>query len=420
MIKWFLQREWLSVSVVGTAAIIVFVSIDFLFQGPLAIGPAALTASSLFFSRRWPYVGTALVAAGTIWQLNSVAAPLVSGAASALSLLLVAAFASSFWRQVAVIVTNILGILVVWQSTFGASPVLREFGISLTGENATWLTFLLGSTAVVSVNSLSWILGRFLITRDTYVGTPLDRAVITHTQAKLSLDVATAKERLSIVSDLTDLLIQRISAVVSLAEGAKFASKRDPESAIRSLDRIESSAQSAQSELRKLYDLLQKGADLSAAPPNIEDLGLLMVLMRELGYNAKISVDGEPFAINEGAQLCVYRIVFEALENVKKNSVIGADVTVDFYWTAEGLQVLVKDNGIEAARRTKASTVEDLASYTVEDDVDALVKPITGATLNAIKERASLYEGNIEVTKVPGVGFTLSAMFPHLKAVAGE
>ena len=420
MIKWFLQREWLSVSVVGTAAIIVFVSIDFLFQGPVAIGPAALIASSLFFSRRWPYVGTALVAAGTIWQLNSVSAPLVSGAASALSLLLVAAFANSFWRQVAVIVTNILGILVVWQSTFGASPVLREFGISLTGENATWLTFLLGSTAVVSVNSLSWILGRFLITRDTYVGTPLDRAVITHTQAKLSLDVATAKERLAIVSDLTDLLIQRISAVVSLAEGAKFASKRDPESAIRSLDRIESSAQSAQSELRKLYDLLQKGADLSAAPPNIEDLGLLMVLMRELGYNARISVDGEPFPINEGAQLCVYRIVFEALENVKKNSVIGADVTVDFYWTAEGLQVLVKDNGIEAARRAKGSSAEDLAGYTAEDDVDALVKPITGATLNAIKERASLYEGNIEVTKVPGVGFTLSAMFPHLKAVAGE
>jgi signal transduction histidine kinase len=420
VIKWFLQREWLSVSVVGTAAIIVFVSIDFLFQGPVAIGPASLIASSLFFSRRWPYVGTALVAAGTIWQLNSVAAPLVSGAASALSLLLVAAFASLLWRQIAVIVTNILGILVVWQSTFGASPVLREFGISLTGENATWLTFLLGSTAVVSVNSLSWILGRFLITRDTYVGTPLDRAVITHTQAKLSLDVATAKERLSIVGDLTDLLIQRISAVVSLAEGAKFAAKRDPDSAIRSLDRIETSAQSAQSELRKLYDLLQKGADLSAAPPNIEDLGQLMVLMRELGYNANISVDGEPFDINEGAQLCVYRIVFEALENVKKNSVIGADVTVDFYWTVEGLQVLVKDNGIEAARRAKVSTVEELAGYTAEDDVDALVKPITGATLNALKERASLYEGNIEVTKVPGVGFTLSAMFPHLKAVAGE
>ena len=81
---------------------------------------------------------------------------------------------------------------------------------------------------------------------------------------------------------------------------------------------------------------------------------------------------------------------------------------------------MLKDNGIEAARRARVSTVEDLASYTVEDDVDALVKPITGATLNAMKERASLYEGNIEVTKVPGVGFTLSAMFPHLKAVAGE
>jgi hypothetical protein len=81
---------------------------------------------------------------------------------------------------------------------------------------------------------------------------------------------------------------------------------------------------------------------------------------------------------------------------------------------------LVKDNGIEAARRASVSTARELAVYTVDDDVDALVKPITGATLNALKERASLYEGNIEVTKVPGVGFTLSAMFPHLRAVAGD
>lgn len=420
MIKWFLQREWLSVTIVGSIAIAIFGLIDFLIQGPTAIGPAVLISASLFFSRRWPWIGTSLVAIGTIWQIFTVAAPMVSGAASALSLLLVAAFASSLWRQIAVIVTNTLGIWVVWQTTFGATEVLREFGVSLTGENAIWLSFLIGSTAVVAVNSLSWILGRFLITRDTYVGTSLDRAVITHNQAKLSLDVATARERLGIVKDLTDLLIQRISAVVSLAEGAKFASKRDPDSAMRSIDRIEHSAKSAQSELRKLYDLIQKNAELSAAPPDIEDLSALIVSMRELGYNANLNVDGDPFSINEGAELCIYRIVFEALENVKKNSGPGTDLTVDFYWTSEGLQVLVKDNGIEAARRANVSTIEDISGYTVDDDVDALVKPVTGSTLNSLRERAALYEGTIEVTRVPGVGFTLSAMFPQLKAVAGE
>ena len=419
MIKWFLQREWLSVTLVFGIAALVFVPIDFLIQGTVAIGPSILLSSSLLFSRRFPYIATALVVAGSIWQLLSVAAPLVAGAASALSLLFVAAFASKIWRQVAVILTNLLGVLIVWNTAFAGGEVLREFGITLASDNSKWLSFLLGATAVVAVNSLSWILGRFLITRNTYVGTSLDRAVLSMNQAKLSLEVTTAKERLEIVKDLTDLLIQRISAVISLSDGAKFASKKDPDSALRSIDRISDSAQSAQVELRKLYDLLQKGAELSAAPPKLSDLSSLIIGMREIGYSASMNTDGDPFDIDEGAELCVYRIVFEALENVKKNAAVGADVTVDFYWTNEGLQVLIKDNGIETMRRQNLDNVESIAAYTAEDDVEALVKPVTGATLTSLRERAALFEGTIEVSRVPGVGFTLSAMFPQLKVVAG-
>jgi signal transduction histidine kinase len=37
-----------------------------------------------------------------------------------------------------------------------------------------------------------------------------------------------------------------------------------------------------------------------------------------------------------------------------------------------------------------------------------------------MRERASLYGGSIEAARVPGVGFTVSAIFPHLKSLAGN
>jgi signal transduction histidine kinase len=79
----------------------------------------------------------------------------------------------------------------------------------------------------------------------------------------------------------------------------------------------------------------------------------------------------------------------------------------------------VKDNGIEFANR--AVSLDELTDtgYTVAEDLQALVKPIRGASLTAMRERAALYGGSIEATRVPGVGFTVSAIFPNLRELAG-
>jgi signal transduction histidine kinase len=140
--------------------------------------------------------------------------------------------------------------------------------------------------------------------------------------------------------------------------------------------------------------------------------------MRELGYNATMKSDGIAYPINEGAELCIFKIVFEALENVKKNTTLGTSVTVDFFWTPAGLQVLVKDNGIEAKNRNSDVSLED-SSYSAAEDLNSLVEIVDGATLRVLRERAALYEGSIDANRVPGVGFTLSAIFPNLKATAG-
>ena len=92
-------------------------------------------------------------------------------------------------------------------------------------------------------------------------------------------------------------------------------------------------------------------------------------------------------------------------------------MTIDFSWTNTGMQLLVKDNGTEVANR--GLSLEEL-QYTVEEDRKALTESIRGAGITAMTERAALYGGSVEATKVPGVGFTLSAIFPNLKDTASE
>jgi signal transduction histidine kinase len=118
--------------------------------------------------------------------------------------------------------------------------------------------------------------------------------------------------------------------------------------------------------------------------------------------------------------LCVYKVVFEGLQNVRKHAPVGTEISVDFLWVEDGLQVLIKDNGIEVANRQSQALGQIVDGYSAEDDFNALVNEFDGATLAALRDRAAIYKGRIEATRVAGVGFTLSAIFPNLKSLAAK
>jgi signal transduction histidine kinase len=81
--------------------------------------------------------------------------------------------------------------------------------------------------------------------------------------------------------------------------------------------------------------MLNKTHTVSAAPPGIDELQNLVITYREFGYSVSLSHEGSRFEISEGAALAIYRIVFDALENVKKHCVVGASVSIDFSWVSE-------------------------------------------------------------------------------------
>jgi signal transduction histidine kinase len=50
--------------------------------------------------------------------------------------------------------------------------------------------------------------------------------------------------------------------------------------------------------------------------------------------------------------------------------------------------------------------------YDADDDLDTLLEKVTGPGLTAMRERAESFGGSMEVQRVVGVGFTVSATFP--------
>jgi signal transduction histidine kinase len=418
MIRWVREHDWLPEVLLFVSLFLLLGGADLVISGPSAWIPAVVNCAAVLFIRKWQFLAPVLIVLSVVIQLLMGLGFIFSSLAPLLTVMFQAAFCTLLLRQIVVFASTFAGISGFSLLVFRHNEELSSAGLTLSTDNAKLVFLAICTLLTIALNSLAWIAGRLLITRFTHVGTATDRAATLHEQARLSIEVARQTERLGIARDLTDLLVQRVSAVVSLVQGAKYSAKLDADSALRSIERIDEFSSSAQQELRRLYDMLNEDHKMTTAPPRLQDLEPMIIAMRELGYNATLQSDGIPFEINEGAELCIFKIIFEALDNVKKNAVAGTSVTVDLFWTASGLQVLVKDNGIETSNR-KSGIPLGSGSYTAEEDLDSLIEIVDGATIRVLRERAALYEGSIEASRTPGVGFTLSAIFPNLKATAG-
>jgi signal transduction histidine kinase len=418
VIQWIQVHKWLSPTILATSLFALFGSLDFLIQGPISLIPGLVFALSLLIAARLPQYSSALIAVATALEIALRLRPVATGLLACASLFVVAVFGKQLIRRLSLALTVLCGVVMSWQVSFSLPLSTDVYGLLLLNQSGRFTGLLLGLAVVFSFNGLFWILGRLGATQYFHVGSSLDKAVARQNQAQLAIQIAEQNERLEIARDINELIIQKVTAVISLAEGGSYAVKADPAAGLRSLERVAISARDAHTELRRLYDMLHREHTVTSAPPGLDDLQPLMVAYREFGYNASLRHEGPRFEINEGAALTIFKLVFDALENIKKHTPVGTDVTVDFSWVEDGMQVLVKDNGIEVSNRGLLDLNLEDSGYTAEDDLKALVEPISGPGFTAMRERAAIYGGSVEVTKVPGVGFTVSAIFPRLREFA--
>ncbi|MFF1878995.1 sensor histidine kinase [Leifsonia sp. NPDC058230] len=232
------------------------------------------------------------------------------------------------------------------------------------------------------------------------------------------LELAEHAGRFRIIRELQDVAVQAVSKLVAESQGIRYSAATDPEAAARSAVVLESTARDALADLRRVQSIVREGESAALPQPSLHSVRDLFRVMRDAGLDVTFTESGDRFDLRPGAELAVFRIVQGMLENALKHGGAGTAVAVAFAWTGEGLQVSVDDDGIRSAARRAGlapDEVDRATRYTIDDDLAALTAQFEGAGLTEMRERAALFGGMLNATTVPGVGFSISAVFPALR-----
>ncbi|KQX07067.1 MULTISPECIES: sensor histidine kinase [unclassified Leifsonia] len=234
------------------------------------------------------------------------------------------------------------------------------------------------------------------------------------TRIGLELSLAEQTGRLGIVRDLQDVAVHAVGRLVSQAEGAKYTAESDPSSAVRAVTGVVDAGRTALGDMRRVLTVAREGESLSSPQPGLQSAQNLFRVMRDAGLVISFEESGERYELKPGAELAVYRILHAALANSLKHGGVGTEARVSFVWTEEGLQVTIDDDGIRAALRREGDEART-DTTSIDDDLRALTETISGAGISQMRQRAELFGGVFSANSVPGVGFSVSAVFPALR-----
>ncbi len=244
-----------------------------------------------------------------------------------------------------------------------------------------------------------------------------DRTAAERQRIELELAAAEQNGRLRIIRELHEVAAHALSVIISQADGARYAATADPSAAARSAGVIAESARSTLADLRRVMGLVREGEASTSPQPRLKSTRELFAVMRDSGLEVVFEESGEPFELKQGAELAIYRILQESLANTLSYGGPGTEARVSFTWSNDGLHVKVDDDGLRASARREGLDPNDasVVGYTIDDDLKALTDEPNGRGIREMRSRAELYGGLLTATTVPGVGFSLSVVFPALR-----
>jgi signal transduction histidine kinase len=202
---------------------------------------------------------------------------------------------------------------------------------------------------------------------------------------------AVAEERARIARELHDIVSHSISVIAVQTQAVRRRLGPDHAREVDDLQAVEATAREAMAEMRRLFGILRaEGERPSLSPqPGLDQLDRLIADTRAAGVDVSLTVDGRPTPLPPGLDLTAYRIVQEALTNVRKHAP-GGQVAVRLRHGEADIGLAVDDTGGVAS-----------------PDADG-----AGLGLVGMRERVELYGGTLEAGPRPGGGFTVRARLP--------
>lgn len=209
--------------------------------------------------------------------------------------------------------------------------------------------------------------------------------------ARREAERAVVEERLRIARELHDVVAHSMSVVNVQAGMARLLVDDDPEGAKRSLRAIERSGHEALEEMRRLLQVLRSdnGAPAMRHPaPQLADIDALVDEARASGMKVRIESNRRR-DLHPGLELTAYRVVQEALTNVRKHAP-------------------------DAAVRINLSFSDDDLTIVVDSDLDeAPAQPAGGHGLTGMRERIELYAGDMVAGTTDGNTFSVKVRLPY-------
>jgi signal transduction histidine kinase len=204
------------------------------------------------------------------------------------------------------------------------------------------------------------------------------------------------------------------------AGAARRVTDSRPDQAKDAMTLIESTGRQALAEMRDLVGVLRDVDEPTSLDPQprLGDVATLVERSRAAGLDVTLEVEGEPRPLPTGIDLSAYRIVQEALTNVRKHAgPATAEVRVR-YGTLD-LQIEVVDDGRGPLGRPLGSLNGngDRADRgdgggNGRDRRDRGCDEGRGNGLIGMRERVALYGGRLEVGPMPPRGFRVLAHLP--------
>ncbi len=202
-----------------------------------------------------------------------------------------------------------------------------------------------------------------------------------------------SEERTRIARELHDVVAHSLSVMVIQAAAARRQLTKNPGQATEALANIESQGRQAMNEMRRVLGVLRSNPEDRAEWAPIPSLGDLPALVdADPDNRVTLTVRGNLDLLPAGVELAAYRVVQEALTNVRKHAGPDASTTVNIDRLVGELIVDVTDHG------RGASTL--------------VLDPNGGLGLVGMRERVASCDGRLDAGPRPGGGWQVHARFP--------
>jgi signal transduction histidine kinase len=204
-----------------------------------------------------------------------------------------------------------------------------------------------------------------------------------------------SEERLRIARELHDVLGHHLSLINVQAGVGLHLMDNHPEQAREALTAIKTASAEALREVRAVLSVLRPEEE---AAPRHPALGLdrLAELTADAGLPVTVSTAGQPRPLPAEVDRAAYRIVQEALTNVRRHAAPGAAAQVAVEYTAEAVRLSVRNDG-QPGKRHQILAEPDRAS---------------GSGIAGMRARAETLGGTLEAAPTPDGGFLVTAVLP--------